>query len=139
MTPEKYFKQIFRFEEKVESERSERQAIRDTVLGATSWEENPTFSNQFHSTTENAAIKLALHNDLVNKSIDELVDLKIQIAGEIDHLEVHNHRMVLRERYLRNKKWEQVHEKTGYDPSWLTRLHKRALKEFAEKFPEKFV
>lgn len=138
MTPKEYFDQVFELDRLVESKRSERQAIRNTILGATNWDEAPTFSNQFHSTTESAALKLAEHNDRVNEQIDELVDLKIKIAGEVDSLEVHNHKMVLRERYLWGKRWEEIAVEQSYDLSWITRLHGRALNEFQKKFPEKF-
>lgn len=138
MTPKAYFEHVFELDRQVESKRNERQAIRDTVLGSTTWEDNPTYSNQFHSTTESAAMKLLEHNDRVNEQIDELVDYKIQLANELDQLEVHNHRMVLRERYLCSKRWEEIAVEQSYDLRWIHRLHGRALDEFGKKFPDKF-
>lgn len=133
MTPEEYLKQVAKLRKKVDSKRSERQAIEETVLGATSWEDNPSFSNQFHSTTENAAMKLLEHNSQVNEQVDELVDLQIKIANEIDQLEDSRYRMILRGYYIAEKKFEVLAVDLGYDYRHIIRLHKEALCAFGLK------
>lgn len=136
MTPKEYFTQIFELDKKINEKRNERDAIMDTVTKATGMKKAPIYSNQFHSPTEETVFKLFEHGELVNNLIDDLVDMKIEIADEINQLKVENHRIVLKERYIYSKNWDEVD--LEYDPSWITRLHKRALKEFEEKFPEKF-
>lgn len=138
MTPKEYFEQVFELEKKVNSKVNERDAIMNTLTGATPMQDNPGYSNQFHSKTESAVIKLMDYSDRANEYVDELVDLRIKLSKELDQLDVHNHRMVLRERYLCSKRWEEIAVEQSFDLRWVHRLHGRALKEFNEKFPDKF-
>lgn len=138
MTPKQYFDQIFKLDDEIESKRNERKAVRDTVLGATTWEEAPAFSNQFNSTTENMVLKLDDYSDEINRLIDELVDLKMQLSTEIDQLEDRRYRIVLRERYIRCKSWAEIAIEQSYDKRYIYELHGYALSEFEKEFPDKF-
>lgn len=138
MTPKEYFEQVFDLDKKVQSKVNERDAIMGTLTGATVMQDDVSFSNQFHSTTESAALKLMEYSDQANEYVDKLVDLRIQMSKELDQLEVHNHRMVLRERYLCSKRWEEIAVEQSFDLRWVHRLHGRALKEFEEVHADKF-
>ena len=138
MTPKEYFEQVFDLDKEVESKQLERDAIRATVLGATAWEDNPSFSNQFHSTTENMVLKLDDYSNDINQLIDELVDLKMQLGTEIDQLEDRRYRIVLRERYIRCKEWADISIQQNYVKRYLYELHNDALVAFAKEFPDKF-
>ena len=138
MTPKEYFEQVFDLDKEVESKQLERDAIRATVLGATAWEDNPSFSNQFHSTTENMVLKLDDYSNDINQLIDELVDLKMQLGTEIDQLKDRRYRIVLRERYIRCKEWADISIQQNYVKRYLYELHNDALVAFAKEFPDKF-
>ena len=138
MTPKEYFEQVFELDKEVESKQNERRAVRDTVLGATAWEDNPSFSNQFHSTTENMVLKLDDYSNDINQLIDELVDLKMQVSTEIDQVSDRRYRIVLRERYIRCKSWADIAIERNYDKRYIYELHGYALSEFKREFPDKF-
>lgn len=88
--------------------------------------------------TEDTVIRLMRYNDEANEYTDKLVDLKIQIAEEIMKLDNENHRIVLRERYIHCKSFEEIAFNEGYVYRHIIRLHNQALDEFGKKFPEKF-
>ena len=137
MTPKEYFEQVFDLDKEVKSKQQERDAIRGTVLGATTWEDNPSFSNQFHSTTENMMLKLDDCSSQINEAVDRLVDLKMQLSTEIDQVEDRRYRIVLRERYIRCKSWAEIAIEQNYDKRYIYELHGYALSEFKREFPDK--
>lgn len=138
MTPKKYFEQVFELEKKLKSAENERDAIMQTLTGAAPMEEAPTYSNQFNSNTENAAIELVMYTEKVNKRWSELVRLQIRISHEINTLPKWTHMMVLRERYLCSKKFEQIAVEQNYAYGSIIRFHGEALQEFRELYPDKF-
>lgn len=138
MTPKEYLMQIYDLNKEINSKLSERQEITSTLVKATDTSRENIYTLDVGRPTEDTVIRLMRYNDQVNEYIDELVDLKIQIAEEIMQLDNSNHRMVLRERYIKCKKWEEVAVEQEYDLRWIYRLHGNALKEFRGKFPSKF-
>ena len=118
---------------------SERDEIMSTLVKAVDTTNTPDFNTGTVSNpTENTVLRLMEYNDRTNAAIDSLINLKIQIADEINQLEKENHQMVLKQRYLHCKKFEQIAVDTNYDYSWIIKLHGRALKDFECTFPEKF-
>lgn len=138
MTPKEYFQQIFELDKEINSMIDERDKLMNQSIKATRITHDPIYNNQVSSPTEDTIIKLFDHSNEINKYIDKLVELKIQISKEIMELENKNHRMVLRERYMCSKKWEDIAEEQNYDKSWIIRLHGRALLEFKELNTDKF-
>lgn len=138
MTPKEYLMQIYELDKKINTKLSERDQVLNTLVRSTDTTKENIHTLEVSRPTEDTIIRLMKYNDQVNKYTDKLVELKIQIAEEIMKLENENHRIVLRERYIHCKKWEQVAVDTDYDYSWIIKLHGRALEEFEEKFPEKF-
>ena len=133
-----YLTQIFNLDKKIDDKIRERDAIMSTLLKGTDSTKEPIYSNLPSSPVENTVIKLMKYNDQANEYTDKLVNLKMQIAEEINGLSKETHQIVLKERYLHCKKFEQIAVDTGYDYSWIIKLHGQALKEFEELYPEKF-
>ena len=138
MTPQEYLMQIFHLNKKINSKLSERDEIMSTLIRATDTSRENIHTLDVGRPTEDTVIRLMDYNDEANQYTDKLVDLKVRIAEEIMHLDSDNHRMVLRERYIHCKKFEQIAVDMNYDYSWVIKLHRQALKKFGEAFPEKF-
>ena len=124
MTPQGYFMQIGDLDGKIRTRKGERNSILDTVRGT--------------APSKKTVNDVIVYNDDVNEYVDELVRLKIQIADEIMSLEKYTHQMVLRERYIRLKSWEDIAEEQRYDLGWVYRLHNQALDRFSEIYSEMF-
>ena len=138
MTPQEYLMQIFHLNKKINSKLSERDEIMSTLIRSTDTSRENIHTLDVGRPTEDTVIRLMNYNDEANQYTDKLVDLKVQIAEEIMRLDSDNHRMVLRERYIHCKKFEQIAVDMNYDYSWVIKLHRQALKKFGEAFPEKF-
>ena len=130
--------QIFKLDQRIRSRLSERDSIMSTLVKATDTSAEQIHTLDIGRPTEDTVIKLMRYNDEVNQETDNLVDLKIQISEEITQLEDDTHRMVLRERYIKCRKWEEIAVDNHIDLRWLYRLHGKALGEFEERFPDKF-
>ena len=66
----------------------------------------------------------------VTTKIDELIDLKDLVLKEIDMIDDQRYRIILIERYINGKTWEQIARVLNYDTSWIYKLHGYALKSF---------
>ena len=104
LTPKEYLMQIYDLNKEINSKLSERQEIMSTLVKSTDTSKESIRTLDVGRPTEDIVIRLMRYNDQANEYIDELADLKIQIAEEIMQLENNNHRMVLRERYIKCKK-----------------------------------
>ena len=70
----------------------------------------------------------------ITKRIDELVDIKAVISGQIQRLDDAKYVEVLHSRYVLCHKWEDIATQMGKTERWVLRLHGRALQEFEKKF-----
>lgn len=65
----------------------------------------------------------------INAKIDRLVDLQKEIEEIIEAVEDSRYRIILTERYINRKKWEDIADILHIDLRWLYVLHGRALNE----------
>lgn len=76
--------------------------------------------------------KLVELESMVDKKIDEQIDLKAEILNTIMQLDDRRQRLVLMEYYVEMKTWEQVAVDLNYSYMHITRLHGYALKEIGK-------
>ena len=69
----------------------------------------------------------------IDRLIDEYIDLKHKIIGQIHELRNERHIEILYKRYVENKRLEVVAAEMGYTFQYVVLLHGYALKEFSEK------
>ena len=63
--------------------------------------------------------------------MDELIEkLRMEIDGKIKRMDDTDEADLLRMRYLRGMKWEEVMAKTGYCRAQVNRIHGKALEHF---------
>lgn len=71
---------------------------------------------------------------VINKEWDQLLDLRKEARERIMQLEDGRFRAVLTERYLNNKRWEQIAVDMNYTYRNVLYLHGKALQEFGKTF-----
>ena len=130
--------QIYNLNNKINSKLSERDEIMNTLIRSTDTSKESIHTLDVGRPTEETVIRLMRYNDEANQYTDELVELKVRIAEEIMKLDNENHRIVLRERYIHCKSFEEIAVNEGYVYRHIIRLHNQALDEFEKTFPEKF-
>jgi hypothetical protein len=80
---------------------------------------------------EDVIVKIMSLEEEVNQDIDMLVDIKTEITHLIKQVDNHEYQIILEERYLCFKKFEQISVDMGYSIQHTFRLHDKALKELA--------
>ena len=66
----------------------------------------------------------------IDREIDKLYELKLEISRRIDRCDEQIHSIILRERYLNYKSWEEIATFLKYDRRHILRLHGSALRDF---------
>ncbi len=70
----------------------------------------------------------------IDDLIDEYVDLKHQIIGEIQGMKKPDHIRLLYLKYVKNRKLEQIADEMSYSYQYVREMHRAALKEFSQTY-----
>jgi len=63
--------------------------------------------------------------------ISKLLDIKVEVRRLISNIENPTHRLIMEERYINLKRWEDIAEDNNYSWQWLHKIHKKALGKLA--------
>lgn len=126
-----YLGQAYRIDHRINSKIEQVASLRSLATKATSTiSDMPGGSRNIHR-MEDVIIKISSVEEEINNDIDELVDLKRDIMRLIKKLADPEYQVILEERYLCFKKFEQIALDMGYSIQHIFRLHEKALKELA--------
>lgn len=122
MLAKEYLEQLWDLDKKVESKMRERDWVvrRADMVGL----------------TDDMELLLRQYDDEVNDYIDSLLRLEIDVIDKIMKLEDYTHQMIIRERYLFGKKWQEISDEQHYELSSLHYKHNKALEEFSKLMME---
>ena len=133
MKIKEYLMQAY-IDQRINSKLEQIAALHDLATKATvTYSDMPKSPNRSGSKIEDAIIKIMDLEDEINRDIDKLVDLKTDITHLIKNLDSHEHQIILEQRYLYFKPWEQIAVDMGYSIQHTFRLHDAALTEL-ERF-----
>ena len=128
MTAQEYFNQAYRLDQRINSKIEQLRTLNELALKATAtYTGMPHSPNKGSQTMANTVDRIIDLQNEINRDIDELVDLKAEIREVIDAVPDTDLRLILEERYLNWKSWEQIAVTLGYNLRYLHRLHRQAL------------
>lgn len=134
MNAKEYLSQAFQLDQRINSKLEQVSMLRDLALKTTSVLQDDKVQNtKQQSPMESALVKLMCLEEEINDDIDQLIDLKRELAAFVSEIENHSYRLLLELRYLSGSTWEEVAAIMGYDVRWVYRLHRKALKEATER------
>lgn len=134
MKIKEYLMQAYRIDQRINSKLEQIASLHDLATKATvTYSDMPRNPNKGKSKIEDAIIKIMELEDEINHDIDRLVDLKTDITHLIKNLDSHEYQIILEQRYLCFKSWEQIAVDMGYSIQHTFRLHDAALTEL-ERF-----
>ena len=81
-------------------------------------------------------VKLVDLQTYLDMQTDKLIDLRTTITKQICGMSNQRSRVILSCRYLRKQKWETIEKELNYERSSLMKAHRKALKEFENKYRE---
>jgi len=95
----------------------------------------PVLGDKVKSGSTNNAMqivdKIIALQETINEEIDRLVELKAEIHNRIEKLSDPYEKLILTERYLNNKSWEEISNLLHYEERNTQYLHGKALQHFA--------
>jgi len=125
-----YLSQAFNLDQRINCKLEQVSVLRDLALKTTLiLRDDKVQDTKQRSPMENTLVKLMSLEDEINDDIDQLIDLKRELASFVSKIDNSSHRLLLELRYLGGSTWEEVATVMGYDLRWTYRLHKKALKE----------
>lgn len=68
--------------------------------------------------------------------IDDLIDFKLKVSGEINEIEDERYVKLLYKRYIQHESWNAISVDMQYSLNYVMRLHGCALREFQKKFSD---
>ena len=135
MKIKEYLGQAYRIDHRINSKLDQISALHDLATKESSTvNDMPGSPNRNIHKMEDVIVKIIALEEEVNQDIDELVDLKTDITHLIKTLESHEYQIILEQRYLCFKTWEQISVDMGYSIQHTFRLHDKALKALSENY-----
>ena len=130
MTAKEYLNKIREIDNEINDKQSELDDLREmsTALGGFQMGDRVQTSPDFDKIGKTVA-KIVDKQNEINDMINHLVDKKDEASKLIDQLEDQNERMVLRRRYLKGMKWEDICVDMGYSWRRVHYIHSDALKK----------
>lgn len=86
--------------------------------------------------TEERYLKYLAYDEQLDKSIDELYEVRQEIFQVINEIEDNRLRELLIARYISFHKWEEIADALCYDIRHVFRLHRLALEAAGQLIPE---
>ena len=133
MTAKEYLGQAYRLDQRINSKLQQVDSLRSLTQKITASYDGEVVSHTRNVTSlQDTIIRLMEAEEELNRQIDELVDLKMDIACLIDQVHNESFRLILEKRYLCFLAWDQIAAEMHYSRRWVLNKHERAL-EVADK------
>lgn len=137
MKIKEYLGQAYRIDHRINSKLDQISTLHDLATKASSTvNDMPGSPNRNIHKMEDVIVKIIDLENEVNKDIDTLVDLKMAIMHLIKLVDNGEYQIILEQRYLCFKTWEQISVDLGYSIQHTFRLHDKALKALGAVFKE---
>lgn len=129
----KYLNQYKILDKSIDRQIEEKERWQSRALKVTpTWSDMPKGSDG-ENPRELATCKMMDLEKDINKDIDELYDLGLEIKELINYIGEKRLKLMMEFKYIDGYKWEKVAEEMGKSRQWVTELHGRALEILAAK------
>ena len=128
MTAKEYLGQAYRLDQRINSKLQQVDSLRSLTQKITASYDGEVVSHTRNVTTlQDTIIRLMEAEEELNRQIDELVDLKMDIARLIDQVHNESFLLILEKRYLCFLQWDQIAAEMHYSRRWVLNKHDRAV------------
>ena len=123
-----YLSRAYCLEQQVQSKLAQLEALRSLACRMTASFDRTPVSNTLNTTSmQDTIIRITEAEEELNKKIDELVAMKVEISHTIDRVRDVQLRLLLEKRYLLFLSWPQIAEDLMISDRWLQKRHDDAL------------
>lgn len=138
MTAKEYLGQAYRLDQRITSKLQQIDSLRSLTRKVTASYDGEVVSRtrNVHS-LEDAIIRLMEAEEEINRQVDELIHLKIDIGETINKVRNESYRLILEKRYLCFLPWDQIASEMHYSRRWMLNKHERSLEVVDRLLAEK--
>ena len=138
MTAKEYLGQAYRLDQRITSKLQQIDSLRSLTRKVTASYDGEVVSRtrNVHS-LEDAIIRLMEAEEEINRQVDELIHLKIDIGETINKVCNESYRLILEKRYLCFLPWDQIASEMHYSRRWVLNKHERSLEVVDRLLAEK--
>lgn len=130
MNAKEYLSQAYLLDQRINNKLSQKEHLKSQTMKVTaSYKQDKVSSTKQKSPMEEAIIKTIILEQEINKNIDELYRIKIDMTIFISEIEEPLNRLLIDLRYIQGKRWDDIADYLGYNVRWVHKLHLKALKE----------
>ena len=124
MTAKEYLGQAYRLDQRITSKLQQIDSLRSLTRKVTASYDGEVVSRtrNVHS-LEDAIIRLMEAEEEINRQVDELIHLKIDIGETINKVRNESYRLILEKRYLCFLPWDQIASEMHYSRRWVLNKH----------------
>ena len=135
MTAKEYLRQIAVLDAKIKRRQTEIEELKTAATHITTvFDENKVWTaGGANDKIADIVTRWVVMEQNVAEMLDQLMDLRHKIIGEIHQLTDDRYIRILEMRYVDRETFEQIAVNMQYDIRWIYRLHGYALQEFANK------
>ena len=135
MTAKEYLRQIAVLDAKIKRRQTEIEELKAAATHITTvFDENKVWTaGGANDKIADIVTRWVVMEQNVAEMLDQLMDLRHKIIGEIHQLTDDRYIRILEMRYVDRETFEQIAVNMQYDIRWIYRLHGYALQEFANK------
>ena len=128
MTATEYLGQAYRLDQRINSKLQQVESLRSLTRKVTaSYDGETVFHTRNVTSLEDTIFRLMDAEEELNRQIDELVVLKMDISRMINRVRNESLRLILEKRYLCFLHWDQIAAKMHYSRRWVLKRHARAV------------
>ncbi len=134
MTAKEYLTQAWNIDQRINGMLAQVSNLRGMSMHITQvLSDMPKTASHDNHKLEDVIARLIDTEAEIDESIDSLVDLKIEIMNAIWKVEDANCQLLLEQRYINFKSWEEIADDMNVSVRWVHKLHAKGL-ELIEKF-----
>ena len=137
MTAKEYLQQLQRLDIMIDQRIQEKADLQARLLGTGGVDysrERVQTGSLGNAAYEAKVIRMIDLETEIDGLIDQYVDLKHRIIGEIQGMKKTDHIKLLYMKYVENRKLEQIADEMSYTYQYIREMHRAALKEFAHAY-----
>lgn len=128
-----YLDQAYRLDERINSRLLQLAQLKDMATTITSHIKDICVQESHNNhKLEDTIVKIVEQEKEIDNEIDALVELKADVRHVIDKVPNVEQRLLLEERYLCFKSWEEIAADMSYGLRWIYKLHDKALKSVGQ-------
>ena len=128
MTAKEYLGQAYRLDQRINSKLQQVESLRSLTRKVTaSYDGETVFHTRNVTSLEDTIFRLMEAEEELNRQIDELVVLKMDISRTINRVRNESLRLILEKRYLCFLQWDQIAAEMHYSRRWVLKRHSRAV------------